>query len=123
VTAVTPSKDGIPPRTDAGEPDTDAGTEICTTCAAKQVLTKDEEIILGRMREIKEEARRLTERMNEIQVPVDAALSGKTAEGEPEEWSDIFGTLEDLRNQWRDWQRRLDRAVERKLIALGHREP
>ena len=97
--------------------------EVCDVCASKEIVSGDEHAILGHMREIKEQVRRLTQRMNEIKTPEGAAMTGGDGREDRSEWNELFATLEDLRSQWGDWQRRLDEAIERKLIALGHREP
>jgi hypothetical protein len=122
VTAMTIHGDEAAPRTDPNDPTT-FEPEACLSCGVKQALTRDEEIILARMRKIKEEVRRLTERMNEIRAPMDQDHADDMPAEELEEWNGIFAALETLREQWREWRTRLDEAVERKLIALGHREP
>ncbi len=97
--------------------------DFCAVCPSKEIVSGDEHAILGHMREIKEQVRRLTERMHEIRAPEGAAMTGEDHREDRNEWNELFATLEDLRTQWGDWQRRLDEAIERKLIALGHREP
>jgi hypothetical protein len=106
-----------------GGPGTAVPSEVCDVCPSKEIVSGDEHAILGHMREIKEQVRRLTQRMNEIKAPEGAAMTGGDGREDRSEWNELFATLEDLRSQWSDWQRRLDEAIERKLIALGHREP
>lgn len=93
----------------------------CEGCAPKMYVTCDEEAVLAKMRELKDQVRPISHRIREIE-----RLGGGTANtGSTEfqaEWSELSGQLENLRNQWRDWEKRLDEAIERKLILLGHRE-
>lgn len=91
---------------------------VCTGCNPNMVLTCEEESILGRMRQIKDQVRPIADRLNELQGKVSGSPSGYDAE-----WAGLSAQLEDLRSQWREWTTRLEDAIERKLIALGHREP
>jgi len=82
------------------------------------ILTCEEEAILGRMRELKEQVHPIAVRLRELQEQVSSPT------GEPgSEWAALSTHLEDLRNQWTDWTAKLEAAIDRKLIALGHREP
>lgn len=92
---------------------------MCAQCQPNNALTCEEESILAKMRDIKHEVRGITERLNAIQ----AALTGGVTPEDKGEWNGLFGRLEDLRTQWKEWQLRLEDAIERKLIFLGHREP
>jgi predicted nuclease with TOPRIM domain len=82
------------------------------------VLTCEEESILGRMRNIKEQVRPIADRLFELQGNVSARPQDSDSE-----WARLSAQLEDLRTQWKEWSERLEGAIERKLIALGHREP
>jgi hypothetical protein len=82
------------------------------------VLSCEEEAILGRMRHIKEQVRPIADRLQELHGNMSASPSEHGSE-----WGQLSMQLEDLRGQWREWTDRLDAAIERKLIALGHREP
>jgi len=96
---------------------------MCAQCQPNNALTCEEESILAKMRDIKHEVRGITERLNAIQAYEAATLRGVVASKDQSEWNSLFGRLEDLRTQWKDWQLRLEDAIERKLIFLGHREP
>ncbi|MFH0824219.1 MAG: hypothetical protein V2B18_15815 [Pseudomonadota bacterium] len=105
-----------------GPADGMAEMEACNVCAPKSVLTADEEVILSRLRELKAEARGITERMKRIHTDpsmegTDESLAGGS------ELNDLNRQLNELRSTWGDWQRRLDDAIDRKLILLGHRTP
>lgn len=90
--------------------------EECAACQPKTVMTEEEKSILDRLREIKEEVRPVTDRLKELKT----AQSSDQSNGE---YDRLVTRLEDLRSQWADWQEKLDRAIEEKLIRLGHREP
>lgn len=93
----------------------------CEGCAPTMYVTCDEEEILAEMRGIKEQVRSISDRLKEIK----SLSSFRTAEEElapSNEWSEMKRQLDDLRLQWRNWEERLDQAIERKLIILGHRE-
>jgi hypothetical protein len=87
-------------------------------CTPNQVLTCDEEVILSRMRSLKDQLRVLTEEMNNLQNRMGAG-AGEQPNGELAKLSD---QLNDLRTQWSDWQNKLEDAIERKWVLLGHRE-
>ncbi|HMK34537.1 MAG TPA: hypothetical protein VK463_05690 [Desulfomonilaceae bacterium] len=83
-------------------------------CAPNVAFTCQEEAILGKMREMKSEVRNLANRMKEIRNSMD--------EHESMEWVRLSSQLEEMRSQWKVWETKLDDAIERKLILLGHRE-
>lgn len=92
-------------------------------CNPENVVTCEEESILARMRDIKAQLRPINRRLSEIQAYEGASLSGGVSTEEQAEWNELFGQLQELRNQWAEWERKLEDAIERKLIALGHRQP
>ncbi|MBM4328527.1 MAG: hypothetical protein FJ118_15350 [Deltaproteobacteria bacterium] len=94
----------------------------CAQCEPNNALSCDEEWVLGKMRAIKEQARGLTARMNEMHSREMAALSGGIAPQDEAEWNRLSDELDRLRIQWVEWQERLEDAIERKLVFLGHRE-
>jgi len=85
----------------------------CTGCSPNEALTCEEESILARMREIKEEVRPIANKLREIHQQV----------AQTSDWTELYGQLEALRRQWAEWEKKLEDAVEKKLIYLGHREP
>jgi predicted nuclease with TOPRIM domain len=93
----------------------------CVGCAPKMYLTSDEEAVLAKMRDLKDQVRPISNRLREIERKGGGPTNSESNEFE-EEWSELSGQLESLRNQWREWETRLDEAIERKLILLGHRE-
>jgi tetrahydromethanopterin S-methyltransferase subunit B len=90
-------------------------------CTPNVALTCQEEAILAKMREVKDQVRSLTARMKELRESFDPNGAPGSGEGESE-WAQLTGQLEELRNQWKAWETKLDEAIERKLIILGHRE-
>jgi hypothetical protein len=93
----------------------------CEGCAPTMYVSCDEEEILAEMRCIKEQVRPISSRLKEIESLSDS----RTAAGQlapSNEWTELKRQLDNLRSQWRNWEERLDRAIERKLIMLGHRE-
>lgn len=113
----TPIECGCDPFTSAEE----VGT--CGPCRPNQALTCEEEAILTRMREIKDQVRSISSRMKQLQTINDVEPSGRSGQQDDSEWRELFSQLDELRGRWSQWQRRLDEAIERKLILLGHREP
>jgi len=91
---------------------------VCPGCHPNMALTCEEESILGRMRHIKGQVRPIADRLQELQGNVSASPPDYDAE-----WDGLSAQLEDLRSQWKEWAAKLEGAIERKLIALGHREP
>lgn len=83
----------------------------CTGCSPNEVLTCEEESILAHMREIKEEVRPIANNLRDVNQQ-----AGQT-------WTELYGQLASLRSQWQAWQKKLEDAIERKLIYLGHHEP
>ncbi|MGB6064103.1 MAG: hypothetical protein WBG50_04810 [Desulfomonilaceae bacterium] len=86
---------------------------VCTACSPNEVLTCEEESILARMRGIKEEVRPIADKLRGIHNQV----------AQTSEWTELYGQLEALRRQWAEWEKKLEDAIEKKLIYLGHREP
>lgn len=90
-------------------------------CSPNVAFTCEEEAILGKMRDVKSQVRSLTDKMNEIRETF--GPQGITPSGESEsELARLSGQLDELRSQWKVWETKLDEAIERKLIMLGHRE-
>jgi hypothetical protein len=92
-------------------------TESIVCPSTKMALTYEEEVILGQMRAVKEQVRPIAERLKELQYVVEQFPQAEA------EWKDLSTRMEGLRAQWKDWERKLEEAVEQKLITLGHRSP
>lgn len=95
----------------------------CAPCQPHMALTFEEEAILAEMRLIKDLVRPITERLNEIRLHEGTVGAVEAAAGTDDEWKNLATQLEHLRAQWKEWQKRLEEAIEQKLIRLGHREP
>jgi len=93
----------------------------CEGCAPNMYMTCDEEAVLARMRELKDQVRPISLRMKEIEQSAEGSGSAGSREY-GEEWSGLAGQLETFRSQWCEWEELLDAAIERKMILLGHRE-
>jgi hypothetical protein len=93
----------------------------CAPCSPNMILTCQEESILGKLREIKETARGIEERLQKL-GSVSAEFPSGEAERHESELMRLSGELDELRNQWHGWTKKLDEAIERKWILLGHRE-
>jgi len=89
----------------------------CEGCSPNVALTCEEESILARMREIKGQVRAIEDRLHAVQDHLSAAPEGPSSE-----WTELSGQLESLRNQWKDWTGKLDAAIHRKMVILGHLE-
>lgn len=87
-------------------------------CGFKQVVTAEEESILAKMRELKEQVRPITQKLSDLQAHMGQS---SVAESAPE-FPALSAQLEGLRLQWKEWEKKLEDATERKLIMLGHRE-
>lgn len=93
----------------------------CEGCAPTMYVTCDEEEILAEMRGIKEQVRPISDRLKEIESLRSFRTAGEKL-APSNEWTELKRQLDDLRSQWRNWEERLDQAIDRKLIILGHRE-
>jgi hypothetical protein len=94
----------------------------CGSCAPKLALTPEEEAILSQMRSIKSAARPIAARLKNIEQSL-AYPVGAFSLGQDPEWVELNNELSRLRIVWREWEARLEDAIERKLILLGHRPP
>ncbi len=97
--------------------------EACGPCRANQALTCEEEAILTRMRAIKDQVRSISHRMKQLGTIGSGEVSASSGGEHDAEWQELTSQLNDLRGKWSEWQGRLDEAIERKLILLGHRDP
>lgn len=86
-------------------------------CGFKQYVTYEEESILARMREIKDQVRPVAKKLKEVQTYMGNSVELETSP----EFAGIYAQLKELRREWKDWERKLEDAIERKLIMLGHR--
>ncbi len=84
-------------------------------------LTFEEEAILSRMRALKDEVRPIAARLKSLEAEIVLA-EGYSRSILRNEWNQLSEELEEHRESWRSWERRLDEAIEKKLILLGHRE-
>jgi hypothetical protein len=75
------------------------------------------------MREIKDQVRSVNERIKQLQALAASDHMGPGGSLAAAEWNDLQRGLAELRIQWKEWQHKLDLAIERKLIMLGHRQP
>jgi len=115
-------QDHIAPDCDCStSPSSSEGIE-CSVCAPKMALTPEEESILSEMRAIKERVRPISDRLKDIEQAVKNTTDPDASERQSE-WRALSNQLEDLRTHWKDWEERLQQAIERKLILLGHRDP
>lgn len=94
----------------------------CSSCAPKMALTYEEEAILGRMRLVKSEARPIASQLRDIESRIPSE-NGYILDILKNEHLHLSQQLSELREDFREWSRRLEDATERKLIYLGHREP
>jgi len=85
-------------------------------------LTYEEESILSRMRQLKQEVRPITDRLKEIESFIGRGSDPETSTF-ASEWKNLSNELQGLRDQWKSWEKSLDEAIDRKMILLGHRPP
>lgn len=95
-----------------------AEKEECCGCGLGQVVTGQEEAILAKMRELKDQVRPLVLKMKTLQSTV-----GESSHEVFPEFAQLSTELENLRLQWKEWEQKLEDAIEAKLIMLGHRNP
>ncbi len=105
------------------EANPDAMEQGCSVCAPKLALTVEEEYILSRMRAIKQQARPIAERLKEIGRTAQEVTNHEVPEKKDAEWEELNRELDRLRGDWKEWENRLDKAIETKLVLLGHRQP
>ncbi len=99
------------------------GGEDCRACSPNMTVSCEEVSILGKMREVKEQARDITAKLMDIQLALGKSVSEDDSYQPTTEWGELTCQLDGLRNQWKEWEEKLQDATETKLIALGHREP
>ncbi len=94
----------------------------CQGCSPNMILTCEEESILGKMREIKEKVAPLTNQLINIQKEMGESVGEFGPNDLESDWHALNDQLQELRRQWQSWQARLENAINKKLILLGHRE-
>jgi hypothetical protein len=97
--------------------------ESCKACSPNMAVTCEEVDILSRMREIKHEVRAVAGKLKDVRKHMGESFAEPKTGSDGAEWHELSGQLEDLRSRWKEWEYRLQDAIERKLILLGHREP
>jgi hypothetical protein len=95
--------------------------DVCGTCSPKLALSVEEEAVLGQMRALKERVRPIADRMKQLREDLAGSVDGDRT-GLQSEWGELSGQLDVLRSQWKEWEFKLDEAIHRKLVMLGHRE-
>jgi hypothetical protein len=103
----------------AYEADICCDQRVCGFCEPKTILTMEEEVALAQMREIRNNAVPIMDRLSELKTQ----FSRLPEEGASAETKELQAQLEILRDHWRGWQQKLEQAIENKLIALGHKFP
>ncbi|MGC8660304.1 MAG: hypothetical protein ACP5U1_14655 [Desulfomonilaceae bacterium] len=103
---------------------TDCGrlAEAGCECRPKMALTFEEEAILERLRKIKAKVRPISRTLREIEVSQNGKAGAISPDTEAERIR-LHNRLSDLRAAWLVWEKKLEDAIERKWIDLGHREP
>jgi hypothetical protein len=96
---------------------------VCKPCSPNMTVTCEELNILSRMREIKHEARSIDQKMKDIRKHMAKPIEPAAPAEPTPEWTDLSLQLEGLRANWKDWEHKLQEAIEQKLVLLGHREP
>lgn len=96
--------------------------ELCGPCKPNQILTCEEEAILAKMREIKSTVRDISDRMARVKALEGGASTEAILREKYLEWHELSTQLDELRGHWTEGRNRLEEAIERKLILLGHRE-
>lgn len=84
-------------------------------CGNVEVPTEDELVALKAMRTIKEQVRILKQRIDAIHV------SGHGEKGQ--ELPEIDKEMARLREEWRQWEEKRQKAAKERMILLGHEEP
>lgn len=99
----------------------EAEGNVCGTCAPKLALSVEEEAVLGQMRVLKDQVRPITGKMKQIEDDLAGSVTGDRT-GLEAQWGELAKQLSVLRVEWKDWERKLDEAIHKKLVMLGHRE-
>ena len=90
-------------------------------------LTRDEEVILARMREVKEKVTETKSRLEELEgrngfEPVSGnAVKGTTTE-EQSQWLELKENLSTLRQEWRQLDEKRQEAAAFRMKILGHED-
>lgn len=97
------------------------GPEPSVCSRGGEYLSKEEEEILGSLRELKERARFLRGQMRGMEF---AWQMGQVAQGEPPgffaELEAAMAEMQQLKRAWEEMQLRFRKANARKLALLGH---
>ena len=99
-----------------------AAGQGCAGCSPNMILTCEEEAILTKMREIKAQVGPIADKLNGIQKDMGESVGEFGPADLESDWHALNDQLQELRNQWQNWQTRLEDAINKKLIILGHRE-
>ena len=85
------------------------------SCKPIEVPTEDELIALNAMRTIKDRSKEVKKRLSEISFIDGDENAEKILELERE--------MEQLKAEWREWERKRKDATRERMILLGHEEP
>lgn len=85
------------------------------SCKPIQVPTEDELVALNAMRTIKDRSREVKKKLYEISFLDGDENAGKILELERE--------MEQLKAEWREWERKRKDATRERMILLGHERP
>jgi len=84
-------------------------------CKPIEVPTEDELVALNAMRTIKDRSKEVKKRLSEISFIDGGENAEKILELERE--------MEQLKAEWREWERKRKDATRERMILLGHEEP
>ncbi|MGC8602765.1 MAG: hypothetical protein ACP5VS_03650 [Desulfomonilaceae bacterium] len=96
--------------------------DSCCDCRMKMALTYEEEAILQKLRGIKSVVRPLLKKIKGYETLRSSAAGANQAAIE-EEWVRLSQEFEGLRSAWNDLEIKLEKAIEKKWVSLGHHEP
>ena len=111
-----------------------ADNQSACLCQEKDYLIKEEEDALSELRRIKKQATLTKKRFKNLQKELHSELLKKNEPRlNPEEKAnsahqkklraelrECEKTVEELRNQWKDWDEKRKQATRKKMILLGH---
>jgi hypothetical protein len=96
--------------------------DVCKPCSPNMTVTCEEVGILSHMRDMKHEARAVQAQLKDIRKTMEKSVEHVTGSELAAEFEELSKQLETLRHNWREWEHKLQEAIERKLVLLGHRE-
>jgi len=98
--------------------------DSCSLCLLKTSPFTEEELgILSDLRQIKQQARTIKSRLNDIQPDWKSRINDRVVPLPAGEAEILIRRLGELRAEWSDRIQRYEQASHRRMVILGHEDP